>query len=74
MGHRHTVKDAVTMFKYHGPERHIEAQELGNYDIVMTTYGTIAAEFGKTDGILGRIRWYRIILDEGKSSHGGPEA
>lgn len=40
--------------------------QLTKSDIVLTTYGTLAAEFGKRKSKLDQIVWYRIVLDEGK--------
>jgi SNF2 family DNA or RNA helicase len=54
---------------YHGPNRTSVTHILADHDIVITTYGTIAAEFSsktqKQDvSPIRRLRWFRIILDE----------
>ena len=54
---------------YHGPNREDNPLRLAGYDIVLTTYGTIAAEFStKTTreriSPLKRLKWFRIMLDE----------
>ena len=35
------------------------------YNIVLSTYGTVAADFGRGGGVLDCFHWYRLILDEG---------
>lgn len=55
---------------YYGSGRTTSRKELEKYDVVLTTYGVICAEFQDTDilgrsrSLLGRIRWWRIVLDE----------
>ncbi|KAJ5928317.1 hypothetical protein N7466_007273 [Penicillium verhagenii] len=55
---------------YHGTNRAKTARSLGDYDVVITTYGTLtsesstaAADKAKKSGIFS-VYWYRIILDE----------
>lgn len=55
---------------YHGANRAKTAKSLADYDVVITTYGTLTSEFGsaeadkvKKSGIF-YLHWYRIILDE----------
>ncbi|KAJ5105773.1 hypothetical protein NUU61_003120 [Penicillium alfredii] len=55
---------------YHGTTRTKTADSLDNYDVVITTYGTLTSESAtaasaksKKSGIFG-VYWYRIILDE----------
>lgn len=55
---------------YHGTNRAKTATSLGDYDVVITTYGTLTSESGtaaadkaKKSGIFS-VYWYRIILDE----------
>ncbi|KAK4210366.1 SNF2 family N-terminal domain-containing protein [Rhypophila decipiens] len=64
---KHTVQNSVQSFKYHGRDRHELLTDLNHIraqDIVLTTYGTAAADYGKGGGLLMRHSWYRIILDE----------
>ena len=53
---------------YHGPNRATTAYELTKYDVVITTYGTVASEALKAgqsfDGPLYQTKWFRIVLDE----------
>jgi len=50
---------------YYGQKRSQEFQNLGIFDVVLTTYGIISGEFtgdGKKD--LYNYDWYRVVLDE----------
>ncbi|KAJ5650474.1 uncharacterized protein N7484_004197 [Penicillium longicatenatum] len=55
---------------YHGTNRAKTAKSLGDYDVVITTYGTLtsesstaAADKAKKSGIFS-LYWYRVVLDE----------
>ncbi|KAJ5776213.1 uncharacterized protein N7511_001224 [Penicillium nucicola] len=55
---------------YHGAARAKNAKNLDDFDIVITTYGTLTSDFNssatdkaKKAGLFS-IHWYRIILDE----------
>ncbi|KAL4892197.1 SNF2 family N-terminal domain-containing protein [Aspergillus ambiguus] len=54
---------------YHGTTRTRATDRLDDYDVVITTYGTLTSEHGanektnKTSGLFS-VYWYRIILDE----------
>ena len=53
---------------HHGQNKALYAGDLQTYDLVITTYGTLASEF--TDGEISRApllntRWLRVVLDEG---------
>jgi DNA repair protein RAD5 len=58
---------------HHGAERSKSAAELGQYDVVLTSYGTVSSE-GK-DFLAGVARpaplmevdWFRVVLDEAHS-------
>lgn len=47
-------------FVYHGAVRKISLDTLKSKPIVITTYGMIS----KTDGILHKVKWNRIVYDE----------
>lgn len=47
-------------FVYHGAVRKISLETLKSKPIVITTYGMIS----KTDGILHKVKWNRIVYDE----------
>lgn len=49
---------------FHGPKRIYKARELAKYDVVITSYQTVASEF-KNKGCLFNVKFHRIILDEG---------
>jgi len=38
------------------------------HDVILTTYGTLAADFKRKQSIVYKIMWYRVILDEGDES------
>ncbi|KAH8688376.1 SNF2 family N-terminal domain-containing protein [Ilyonectria robusta] len=60
----HTSWGTIKYYKYHGRERTDDPSLFGKYDIVLTTYGTVAADFRKRRGTLNSARWYRTVLDE----------
>lgn len=49
---------------FHGANRIYRAKELARHDVVITTYQVAASEH-KADGCLYKVKWHRIILDEG---------
>ncbi|PQE03808.1 SNF2 family domain-containing protein [Rutstroemia sp. NJR-2017a BBW] len=74
---RHIKKSkALKVFTYHGANKakKMTSRELGEYDVVVTSYGTLVSELfhgtkvaGKvpaTDGLFS-MNWRRIVLDEG---------
>ena len=62
---RHLHLGTITFYKYHGPGRKIPLPRLLQFDVVITTYATVAAEFCRGQSILDRVEWYRLVLDEG---------
>lgn len=65
---KHTEPGALQIAKYHGHDRVATARELLSYDIVLTTYGTVAMEHRKSyrggREVLYHLRWFRVVLDE----------
>ncbi|KAI0531666.1 SNF2 family N-terminal domain-containing protein [Xylaria digitata] len=61
---KHTNPGTLPFHKHLGPERHKEVQLLHERLIVFTTYATVAAEFRRGHNTLGKINWFRIVLDE----------
>lgn len=65
----------LKVLTYHGAKRHMTANELAEYDVVITTYGTLSTEHlpkGSSDSTsvaqahdLFAVNWRRVILDEG---------
>lgn len=57
---------------YHGAQKETNPEKLITFDIVITTYATIRAEIfskrapGVRKSPINEIRWFRIVLDEGK--------
>lgn len=52
---------------YHSHGREGTARVLADSDIVLSTYHTISYESADKKSPLWQIRWFRVILDEGKS-------
>lgn len=67
--YRRTLPGAVRITRYHGHERSKHYRDLLDFDIVLTTYGTITTEYRKSyhrgREVLYFLEWFRIILDEG---------
>ncbi|KAF7376249.1 DNA repair protein rad5 [Mycena sanguinolenta] len=71
--HDHCVPGALTSYVYYGTKRDIDTDELQKYDVVITTYQSIASDDKdsapskkkkKVEKSLFDIRWKRIVLDE----------
>jgi len=66
---RHVVPQTLKWRQHHNRKRLLPDANVNDYDIVLTTYHTISAEWRNVDGhhksILFTTRWQRIILDEG---------
>ncbi|KAI4129439.1 MAG: hypothetical protein LQ338_002220 [Usnochroma carphineum] len=67
----------LKVLTYHGSKRQMNANELAEYDVVITTYGTLAIEYmpmgrksappiPRQQGLFA-VDWRRVILDEGHS-------
>ncbi|KAK5407027.1 hypothetical protein LTR20_007467 [Exophiala xenobiotica] len=61
---RHTRGYTLTVHKYHGPTRKVAIHELLSHDVILTTYGTLAADLKRKQTIMYKTLWYRVILDE----------
>ncbi|KAF3482406.1 DNA repair protein RAD5 [Arthroderma uncinatum] len=67
-------KNALRVLTYHGAGKK-EGANLGQYDVVITTYGALASEYGQLLGPTGKLaktkkglfslHWRRVVLDEG---------
>jgi SNF2 family DNA or RNA helicase len=67
---QHVEPGTLKYYIYHGASRIKDVQKLAEYDLVITTYGSVASEFNhrskKKQGAypLEEINWFRIVLDE----------
>lgn len=61
------IDKSIKTGKYYGKERNSKVNEYLDLDIVFTTYHTIAYSMNKQDSLVFRIKWFRIVLDEGQS-------
>lgn len=62
---RRHIYGGLTVCIYHGRGRETNPEVLAKADIVLTTYHTVAAEGFKNNSALFRIKWFRVVLDEG---------
>ncbi|KAE8713247.1 SWI/SNF-related matrix-associated actin-dependent regulator of chromatin subfamily A member [Hibiscus syriacus] len=60
----HTSPGKLKVYMYYGRERTKEVDELKTYDIVLTTYSTLATEESWLDSPMKKMEWWRVILDE----------
>ncbi|TVY15735.1 putative SWI/SNF-related matrix-associated actin-dependent regulator of chromatin subfamily A member 3-like 1 [Lachnellula arida] len=67
---QHIVPGTLKYYIYHGSNRIKDVNKLAEYDLVITTYGSVASELGhrgkQKAGIypLEEMNWFRIVLDE----------
>ncbi|XP_077218275.1 DNA/RNA helicase protein [Tasmannia lanceolata] len=59
----HTRQGSLKVYMYYG-ERTKEAKEIQKFDIVLTTYSTLAGEVYWKKSPIKEIEWLRVILDE----------
>jgi len=55
---------SLKVYRFHGPGRITDPAFLAQQDVVVTTFGTLAAEGPGGAGALGRTQWLRVVLDE----------
>ncbi|KAH6632699.1 SNF2 family N-terminal domain-containing protein [Chaetomium tenue] len=60
---KHVKPNTLKTCKFHGKGRPPSPAHLTDYDLVLTTYATLSADF-KSRGVLHNIEWFRIVLDE----------
>ena len=67
---QHLVPDSIKYHIYHGQNRIKDIDKLCDFDLVITTYGSISSELtarsrGKAGSYpLEEIGWFRVVLDE----------
>lgn len=62
----HVHRDVcLQVYMYYGPERLRDVKFLRQQDIVLTTYPTLTNDYNRNDSPLHKIKWLRVILDEG---------
>ncbi|GIZ46851.1 hypothetical protein CKM354_000996000 [Cercospora kikuchii] len=62
---QHTRVEALRISTYHAQNRVTHYTDLLKFDIVLTTYGTIAREYRKREReVLYHMRFFRVVLDE----------
>ncbi len=54
----------LKMCIYYGNDRQSLLSEVNNFDIVITSYGTLASEMERTGRSLFSFVWNRVVLDE----------
>jgi len=63
--HLHKSVD-IKLKVHHGVNKSLTGADLESHDVVITTYGTLAAEWGGGEVIpLTRAKWLRVVMDEG---------
>lgn len=60
----HVKPNALSVYTYHGSNRTDDVEELRQYNVILTTYNTAAAEFTVKGRPLASVNWFRIVLDE----------
>ncbi|KAJ4353073.1 hypothetical protein N0V95_003668 [Ascochyta clinopodiicola] len=58
----------LKVVKYHGQKRTRSLDKLRDADLVITSYHTISKDYTNAKGLLNEVEWYRLVLDEGRSS------
>ncbi|AEO55392.1 hypothetical protein MYCTH_2299158 [Thermothelomyces thermophilus ATCC 42464] len=67
---QHIKPGSITYHIYHGPNRIKDVAQLAQFDLVITTYGSVVSELNsrskRKQGTypLEEIGWFRIVLDE----------
>lgn len=60
----HTKPGTLKTYMYYGDRRTEDAEELKMYDLVLTTYTTLAIEESSPESPINKVDWWRVILDE----------
>ncbi|KAI1412100.1 SNF2 family N-terminal domain-containing protein [Hypoxylon sp. FL1857] len=62
--HDHLLSGELHVLKHHGSTKARSAEELLQYDIVLSTYSTVASDFRSEEPVLYDVNWFRVVLDE----------
>ncbi|KAH0537127.1 hypothetical protein FGG08_006060 [Glutinoglossum americanum] len=62
---RRFQSQTLSVYDFHGESRAKTCEALADYDVVLTTYHTLAADW-KGHRVLQDTRWFRVVLDEGE--------
>ena len=66
---RHVLQGGLTWRRHYRKDKLTEADNIAGYDIVISTYNTVSADWGGGQKAAGSVlfttTWKRIILDEG---------
>ncbi|KAI1075619.1 SNF2 family N-terminal domain-containing protein [Whalleya microplaca] len=66
----HIKPGSLTYYIYHGSNRIKDARRLAEFDLILTTYGSVASEVqARNRGKVGpypleEVGWFRVVLDE----------
>lgn len=65
----HIAKKRLSYLIYHGSNRTDDAAKLANYDLIITTYSVVSADYDRRSrkrksSPLEQVNWFRIVLDE----------
>lgn len=63
----HLKSKKISYFVYHGSNRTQDLDELDQYDVIITSYNIVGVEHTNANSqykALGKLNWYRIVLDE----------
>ena len=70
---RHFKPGSISYLIYRGAEKERDVSDVLKHALVITTYDTLRVESSdnskrrsKKSGLLQSIKWYRVVLDEGK--------
>jgi SNF2 family DNA or RNA helicase len=66
--HSHIEPGTLKVCIFHGSSRPKSPEGVIDHDLVLTTYATLSAD-SNVLRVLQKIEWYRVVLDEGKSTH-----
>uniref|UniRef100_A0AAR2L862 Helicase-like transcription factor n=1 Tax=Pygocentrus nattereri TaxID=42514 RepID=A0AAR2L862_PYGNA len=55
----------LNVYLYYGPDRRREVSFLSKQDVVLTTYSVLSSDYAVKRSALHRMRWLRVVLDEG---------